>query len=271
MKSWENLEADIDLIMNKHFTSGRGGHAIRKIVLHHNAGTLSVKGCWDTWQTREASAHYQVQKDGVIGQLVWDRDTAWHAGSVNKESIGIEHANDRAEPWTISEATLENGAHLVAAICKHYKLGRPQWGVNVFGHKTFMATVCPGEISGSQNAQYMARAQYWYDQMTGSKPATPATAPDATASASVGKSVDQLASEVLQGKYGNGEARKKALGAKYEVVQAIVNDRLGYNPHLERLAALVWKGHFGNGQNRKNALGSLYEPVQKLVNEGVGK
>lgn len=129
MKNWNTLEADINLIMNKHFTKGRNGNTITKIIVHHNCGNLTTKGCWEVWQTRQASAHYQVEADGTIGQLVWDADTAWHAGNwqTNLTSIGIEHANNHIGiPWTISEATLDNGAHLVAALCHYYKLGRPK-------------------------------------------------------------------------------------------------------------------------------------------------
>ena len=173
MKSWEDLIADENVWMNKHYTPGRGGAKIRKIVLHHNAATLTTRGCWEVWQTREASAHYQVEVTGKIGQLVHDYDKAWHAGSANTDSIGIEHANNHVgEPWTISEATLDNGAHLVAALCKYYGLGRPQWHVNVFGHRDYMSTACPGEIYDSQRAAYMARAAYWFDAMSG-KTSTP--------------------------------------------------------------------------------------------------
>ena len=91
MKNWLALEADIDLIMNKHYTPGRNGRRIDKVIIHHNAGNLTIRGCYDVWQSRPASAHYQVQTDGRIGQLVWDRDTAWHAGNfaANTTSIGI--------------------------------------------------------------------------------------------------------------------------------------------------------------------------------------
>ena len=40
------------------------------------------------------------------------------------------------------------------------------------------------------------------------------------------KSTDELAKEVIAGKYGNGEARKKALGSRYNEVQARVNEML---------------------------------------------
>lgn len=43
------------------------------------------------------------------------------------------------------------------------------------------------------------------------------------------KSVDELAQEVIAGKYGNGEDRKKALGSRYDEVQAKVNEILEVN------------------------------------------
>ena len=187
MKDWANLIADENKILNKHYTPGRAGHAIKHVVVHHNAANLSIKGCYDTWQTREASAHYQVDANGRIGQLVHDRDTAWHAGNwnANLESIGIEHADISTSPWKISDKTLDNGAHLVAAICRFYKLGRPQWGVNVFPHSHFQATACPASIYGAQKDAYIKRAQEWYDRMTGGK--APTETPVAVKPAATGK------------------------------------------------------------------------------------
>lgn len=264
--NYEALQADVNLLMNKHYTPGRGGHKIDKILVHHNSGRLTTRGCWDTWQTRQASAHYQVEESGRIGQLVWDRDTAWHASNwkANQTSIGIEHANNDTKHWTISPATLEAGAHLVAALCKAYKLGRPAWLKNVFPHQYFANTDCPGQIAHSQRAQYMARAQYWYDTMTGHHPA-PAATPAAP-------NLEALASAVIAGKYGNGEARKRALGSNYAAVQAIVNKRLGSKSKpaprvdLEALATAVIAGKYGNGQERRRRLGVNYQAVQAIVN-----
>lgn len=169
MRNWETLEADVDLIMDRHYTPGRQGRSIDKIVLHHNAGNLTVEGCHSVWQTREASAHYQVEESGRIGQLVWDADTAWHAGTweANLTSIGIEHADCSTSPWMIGEATLDNGAHLTAALCRYYGLGRPEYGRNVFFHCDFQATSCPASIAGTQRDAYLSRAGQWYDVMAG--------------------------------------------------------------------------------------------------------
>lgn len=278
MKNWNTLEADVDLIMNKHYTAGRGGRRIDKVIIHHNAGNLSIRGCWDVWQTRQASAHYQVQSDGKIGQLVWDRDTAWHAGNwnANTTSIGIEHADVSSSPWKVSEACLDNGAHLVAAICRYYKLGRPAWGKNVFGHKNFSATECPASLAESQHKAYMARAQYWYDHMTGTTPAKPTPTPKPAPS--VPPNIDALADAVIRGEYGNGEERKRRLGANYTAVQRRVNEKLAgkkpaakpSGPNIDALADAVIRGEYGNGEERKRRLGNLYDQVQKRVNQKLG-
>lgn len=183
MKSWENLEPDKYVRVGSHrYTAGRS-RPIDRIIIHHNAAnnwsTEQVRDLWNN--SREASAHYQVESNGVIGQIVDDKNTAWHAANadINARSIGIEHANISGPPrWQISDKTIEEGAHLTAALCVGYKLGRPQWGKNVFGHSQFASTSCPHQLNpgGEDHARYMQRAQYWFDQMT----KNPAPAPDPT-------------------------------------------------------------------------------------------
>lgn len=90
------------------------------------------------------------------------------------------------------------------------------------------------------------------------------------------KSVDELAKEVIAGKYGNGEARKNALGSRYSEVQARVNEMLANNKtetskienkvDILTLVKKTIRGDFGNGEARRKALGSNYDEVQKQVN-----
>ena len=177
MKDWKTLEPDKYALVGGHrFTKGRA-RKVDRLVIHHNAGVrMTTEDCKRLWDTeREASAHYQVEEDGTIGQLVNDWDTAWHAANadINARSIGIEHANIGGPPrWQISDKTIEEGAHLVAALCHAYGLGRPQWGKNVFGHRDFAPTSCPHQLApgGEDHDTYMRRAVYWYDQMAGAAP-----------------------------------------------------------------------------------------------------
>ena len=279
MKNWYTLDADVNMILDKHYTAGRSGYSIDKVIVHHNDGNLTVQGCYDVWQTREASAHYQVCTDGTIGQLVWDSNTAWHASNwpANCSSIGIEHADESRNPYHISEACLDNGAHLVAAVCKYYGLGRPAWLVNVFPHSYFASTECPASIAGDQNAEYMARAQSYYDQMTGATSETEEP-PASTGGSPTGGEVDlyALALDVIDGDYGNGEERKQNLGSYYDDVQAIVNQILlgtysaPTGATVDELAQQVINGDWGNGQeriDRLEAAGYDYYAVQKKVNQ----
>ncbi len=84
------------------------------------------------------------------------------------------------------------------------------------------------------------------------------------------KSVEELAQEVIEGKYGNGEDRKRALGDRYSEVQARVNEILApkSEPSVDILDLVrkTIRGDFGNGESRKNALGSNYVEVQRQVN-----
>lgn len=83
------------------------------------------------------------------------------------------------------------------------------------------------------------------------------------------KSVDELAHEVIQGKYGNGQERKNALGNRYDEVQKRVNEILN-TKSIDDLAREVIRGDWGNGQERKDRLtkaGYNYEQVQDRVNQ----
>lgn len=98
--------------------------------------------------------------------------------------------------------------------------------------------------------------------------------------------VDELAQEVLTGKWGNGGERKQRLeaaGHDYAAVQRRVNEILsGKAPgtpttpptseelteaEIDALAYAVIRGDYGNGVARRAKLGSKYKAVQRRVNE----
>lgn len=97
------------------------------------------------------------------------------------------------------------------------------------------------------------------------------------------KSNEEVANEVIQGKWGNNPERKQRLteaGYDASVIQNIVNQKLATTsksteePKKENtnnqddLLTLVKKtirGDFGNGSDRKKALGSNYDAVQHQV------
>lgn len=92
-----------------------------------------------------------------------------------------------------------------------------------------------------------------------------------SSSGGVGGDVDALARRVIAGEFGNGDARKRALGDRYSEVQARVNEILGGGGapaiDIDAMARAVIRGDYGNGEERKQRLGSHYSVVQARVNE----
>lgn len=83
------------------------------------------------------------------------------------------------------------------------------------------------------------------------------------------KTTLDLVIETLQGKHGDGDARKKSLGNRYGEVQNMINHISSAS--AASLAKEVLAGKYGNGETRKVALGSRYSEVQKIVNGGTAK
>lgn len=90
------------------------------------------------------------------------------------------------------------------------------------------------------------------------------------------KTVDELAREVIAGKWGNGDERKTKLasaGYDYTAVQKRVNAIVGTTPAKKsntEIANEVIRGDWGNGAERKQRLtaaGYDYSEIQKIVNE----
>lgn len=93
------------------------------------------------------------------------------------------------------------------------------------------------------------------------------------------KTNEQIAEEVIAGKWGNGEDRRtklQAAGYNYSVIQSIVNQKLGGEPAKksnEVIANEVLGGLWGNGQQRIDRLRNAgYDPaaIQAIVNQKVG-
>lgn len=84
------------------------------------------------------------------------------------------------------------------------------------------------------------------------------------------RSIDELAKEVIQGLWGNGQERKERLGNRYSEVQARVNEILAPKKEVKvdilDLVKKTIRGDFGNGTDRRNALGSNYAEIQRQVN-----
>ena len=259
---------------SRNYTAGRQGNRISKIVVHYTGTEASAHNnlLYFSRSSAGASAHYFIDKDGTLRQSVSEGDTAWHAGhwGTNLCSVGIEVVSGGAD---FTEAQINALAALVADI-------RSRCGVsadNVIRHFDVTGKLCPAPyVNGSKWAALHAR-------ICGG--AASAGSGGSGGGASVSGDVGDLARRVINGEFGNGDARKAALGDRYAEVQAEVNRILGCggsggsegstgsgssSVDVDDLAHRVIAGEFGNGDARKVVLGSSYLAVQARVNEMLG-
>lgn len=171
----KNVNGEIysDLITSSRPESFWGGGEramsnIKHIVIHGTASTR-LDPIWATWSkgsNRQASAHYVVADNQIIG-CVGENYIAWHSGGTgaitNFNSIGVEHLNSYIgnvsdpQSYLFSETTIETGAMLVADICK--RLGIQPNSQNIIPHRAVSATSCPQTLN---MGEYVKLVQDYY-------------------------------------------------------------------------------------------------------------
>lgn len=228
---------------------------VEGIGLHHNgvSSPQSVEVIHNYHKNYNGWAgigyHWFVRKDGKVYKGRSEKYAGAHCPGINSTSIGIcaeGNFNIETMPEVQKQAIIE----LIADIKSRYNI---KW---IKGHKEVISTSCPGANFPLEEIKNGTVGENETVQTT--------------------KSIEDLANEVIAGKYGVGEARKKALGSLYNEVQAKVNEiLLGKKTTVakksnEQIADEVIAGKWGNGQDRKTKLANAgydHNTIQKIVNQ----
>jgi GH25 family lysozyme M1 (1,4-beta-N-acetylmuramidase) len=133
----------------------------------------------------------------------------------------------------------------------------------------------PGDQTGRESWVHDYYSGSWDGILHYNGKADTGGAPGGSGSGAPSGDVSELAERVIAGEFGNGDARRQALGSRYDEVQAEVNRILSGGSSsgsydVDALARRVIAGEFGNGDARRQALGSRYDAVQRRVNEILG-
>lgn len=239
---------DVGLQFNSNYNKMK---EIEGVVLHNSGVTVlqSVETIHNYHKNKGWAGigyQYYVRKDGRIYRGRTESMEGAHCVGVNGISIGI-CAEGNFNEETMSNVQKNSIIELIKDIKSRYNI---KW---IRGHREMLATSCPGTnfpIEEIKNAVM---------NNTNSKEA---------------KSIEDLAVEVIAGKYGNGDARKQALGSLYNEVQNKVNEILLGNKtnkkSNEEIANEVIEGKWGNNPERKQKLiaaGYDYNEIQNIVNK----
>lgn len=268
--------------------SGQRTHSIDRITPHCVVGQCSVETLGNIMYptSRQASCNYGIGPDGRVGMYVEEKNRSWCSSSNanDQRAITIECASDTFHPYAMNDKVYATLITLCTDICRRNGKKKLLWFADknkslnyipaademvLTVHRWFANKSCPGDWLYSRLGDVAAKVTA--NLSSASTPTTPSTS----------KTTEEVAKEVIAGKWGNGEGRKQRLtaaGYNYSLIQAKVNELMGAkttvsSKSIDELAREVIQGKWGNGEERKNRLisaGYDYSAVQAKVNELMG-
>lgn len=199
------------------------------ITIHNTANKASALAeiSYMVGNSNYVSYHFAVDDKEAIQGLPLDRN-AWHCGDGgygkgNRQSIGIEICYSLVPNDPRYPQAEENGAILTALLLKQYG-----WGIDrVRKHQDWSRKYCPHRILDNGGWQvFLNKVQHYLNALNG-QTETKHKEPQANVGL---KPVEEVAREVINGKWGNGQARVQNLsqaGYNASKVQEKVDELLG--------------------------------------------
>jgi N-acetyl-anhydromuramyl-L-alanine amidase AmpD len=128
--------------------ASRQGEKIQRLVLHNTDGPLAGSLARLKDPAAQVSAHYVVDRNGDIYQLVADTETAWHSGNklVNQQSIGIE-----VVAWNTATGMTGTQEASLVTLAKFVLDSYDVPLANVVPHRSIKPTDCPGWVWPDDN------------------------------------------------------------------------------------------------------------------------
>jgi N-acetyl-anhydromuramyl-L-alanine amidase AmpD len=147
--------------------SSRNGSQITAVTIHDVEGTYA--GCISWFQncSASASAHYVVRSsDGQVTQMVLEANKAWHVGSENPYTVGIEHEGYNNNAAWYTNAMYVSSANLSRDICQSNTINplRTYYGPGCSGSSTQCGLGACTKVKGHQmypNQTHNDPGPYW--------------------------------------------------------------------------------------------------------------
>lgn len=136
--------------------NSRGGTAITAVTIHDMEGTYAGAISWFQNTSSQVSAHYCLRSsDGQITQMVLEANRAWHVGTENNYTIGLEHEGYANQTGWYTVNMYTASAALVADICTGYSISPKRtlyqpWGSTTYYSQSGIPGSCT-KIKGHQH------------------------------------------------------------------------------------------------------------------------
>lgn len=141
--------------MSPNFDKDRKGYAPKAIVIHRSEGSFESSFAWCNDPKSKVSYHYLINKSGEVFELVYPKDTAWHAGlavkatwplikqgiNTNLYTLGIALSGLASTKPTIRQ--IISCGQLVKKLCSIYKIQLDSF--HIIPHNSIRSDkICPG-------------------------------------------------------------------------------------------------------------------------------
>ncbi len=126
--------------------NSRGGTAITAVTIHDMEGSYAGAISWFQNTSSGVSAHYCVRSsDGQITEMVLESNRAWHVGSENNYTVGIEHEGYANQTGWYTVNMYTQSALLVADICASHGISPQRTLFQPWGNTTYYSqSAIPG-------------------------------------------------------------------------------------------------------------------------------
>lgn len=208
--------------------SGRQEADIVRLI---NKKVVEKTGAKDVTDNKGANAD-EILYNQVVGMNSVGRD--WHI-SHHLNSAGVVATGVEVWYWAGDEPSRKKAEEVSRAISKALGLVNrgPKPTSNFYIHRNSNGRTLLIEWGFINNVsdvnKILNNMDKGVDAMLacfGYKTSSNSTDGSTSSGSTVNKTIDQLAKEVIDGKHGNGDARKKSLGGKYDAVQKRVDEIL---------------------------------------------
>ena len=198
--------------------SGQRTHSIDRITPHCVVGQCSVETLGNIMYptSRQASCNYGIGPDGRVGMYVEEKNRSWCSSSNanDQRAITIECASDTFHPYAMNDKVYATLITLCTDICRRNGKKKLLWFADknkslnyipaademvLTVHRWFANKSCPGDWLYSRLSDVAAKVTA--NLSSASTPTIP----------SASKTTEEVAKEVIAGKWGNGEDRKLRL------------------------------------------------------------
>ena len=223
---------------NNHY--GARTHVIDRITPHMVVGQCTATSLGNHFANpnRGATSNYGIAYDGKVGLYCEEKNAAGTSSSYanDNRAVTIEIASDTTYPYAITTAAYNTAVNLMADICKRngknklvfiadkntaLNYSQASNEMLITFHKWFSATACPGFYLESHMAEMVAKVNAI---LGGSSNPAPAPTP-------IAKTTFDIAQEVIDNKWGNGQDRIDRLTKSGYDAKKIQNQVAQISPH----------------------------------------